>query len=211
MNIVLFGPPGVGKGTQSALLVERLNMLQISTGDLLRKAIAAGSELGKQAKGFMDAGALVPDQLVINLVAQEIKSAGGRSVILDGFPRNVQQAGALSEMVQGLGQKIDRAIFLVIDEALLFKRLTGRRVCEKCGATFNLETQPPKKADQCDRCGSALVQRKDDKAEVIGSRLKAYKDSTLPLHEYFQKKGILAEVDADGPVEEVFSRLRKFV
>ena len=207
MNIVLFGPPGAGKGTQSALLIERKKMRHISTGDLLREAFKNQTPLGIKAKSIMDKGELVPDDVVIGIVEDVMRGLKGQSVIFDGFPRNVAQAGALDELLKRLGTKIGKAIFLEVPRKDLLRRLTGRRVCTNCGAVYHVDSLPPKKEGICDVCGSQVVQRKDDNETVIGTRLEAYDKSTSPLKGYFGERKILTEVDGVGDTEEVFSRL----
>lgn len=207
MNIILFGPPGAGKGTQSALLVERLRMKHISTGDLFREAMKNQTPLGVKAKSFVDAGQLVPDEIVIGMVEEVAQKLNGQSFILDGFPRNVPQAEALEVMTGRLGLKIERAVFLEVARDTLMRRLTGRRVCASCGAVYHVDSKPSKKEGICDACGGQVVQRKDDHADVIGTRLEAYDRSTSPLKQYFAKKGMLAEVDGLGAAEEVYGRL----
>lgn len=207
MNIVLFGPPGAGKGTQSALLVERMHMKHISTGDLLREEVKKTSSLGMKAKSFMDKGELVPDDVIIDMVEGVLKGIPGQSIILDGFPRTVPQAKALEVMLSKLGLKIGRALFLEVANETLMRRLTGRRVCNSCGAVFHVDSKPMKKEGVCDVCGGPVVQRKDDHADVIGTRLEAYNKSTSPLKEYFGKIGLLSEVDGLGTTEEVYGRL----
>ncbi len=204
MNIVLFGPPGAGKGTQSALLVERMNMSQISTGDLFRAAIKNKTDLGTKAQGYMDRGELVPDSIVIGMVDEVLAKLDGKSFILDGFPRTEAQAKALEEILEKRSLKIDRAIFLEVPHNDLMARLTGRRVCKNCGAVYHTQTKPSKKEGICDVCGGEVVQRNDDKAEVIGNRLKAYEESTSPLRGYFKRQGNYVEVKGTGSTEEVF-------
>lgn len=208
MNIVLFGPPGAGKGTQSALLVERLQMKHISTGDLLREAVKNQTALGVKAKGFMDAGQLVPDDVVIGMVQEVFQGLRGQSIILDGFPRTVPQASALESMMLGMGLNIGRALFLEVPRETLMRRLTGRRVCGSCGAVYHVDSKPTKKEGVCDLCGAQVVQRKDDFADVIGNRLEAYDKSTAPLKQYFGQKGILSEIDGVGETEAVYGRLK---
>lgn len=207
MNIVLFGPPGAGKGTQSALLVERMRMKHISTGDLLREEVKKATSLGTKAKTFMDKGELVPDDVIIDMVEGVLKGIPGQSIILDGFPRTVPQATALEAMLSKLGLKIGRALFLEVANETLMRRLTGRRVCNSCGAVFHVDSKPTKKDGICDVCGGPVIQRKDDQADVIGTRLEAYKKSTSPLKEYFGKIGLLSEIDGLGTTEEVYGRL----
>lgn len=208
MNLILFGPPGAGKGTQSALLVERLGMRQISTGDLFRSAIKNQTELGKKAKSFIDSGNLVPDSVTIGLVEEELESLGGRSFILDGFPRNVTQAEALGKILQDKSLEISRVIFLEVPMSLLLGRLTGRRVCRVCGAVFHMESKAPKVEGKCDECGGEIYQRADDKEEVIRTRLEAYEASTRPLKDYYRGSQVYVEVDGTGSSEDVFGRIK---
>ncbi len=207
MNIVLFGPPGAGKGTQSALLVERMRMKHISTGDLLREEVKNHTSLGSKAKAFMDKGELVPDDVIIGMVEGVLKGTPGQSVILDGFPRTVPQAVALEKMLATLGLKIGRALFLEVPHEALMRRLTGRRVCNSCGAVFHVDNKPTKRDGVCDVCGGPVVQRKDDQAGVITTRLEAYTKSTSPLKEYFGKVDLFNEVNGVGATEEVYGRL----
>lgn len=211
MNLILFGPPGAGKGTQSALLVERLKMKQISTGDLFRAAIKNQTPLGKEAKGYLDAGKLVPDSVTIGLVEEELGALRGTSFILDGFPRNTAQADALETLLKKLSLKIDRVVFMEVPMALLLGRLTGRRVCRNCAAVYHMESKPPKKEGVCDVCGGEVYQRADDKEEVIRTRLEAYETSTRPLKDYYKAKGsqVYVEVDGTGTSEQVYERLTK--
>lgn len=209
MNIILFGPPGAGKGTQSALLVDKLNMFHISTGDLLRAAIKEQSTLGMEAKAFMDKGELVPDEVVIGLVREKLEGLNGQSFILDGFPRTAAQAESLEQMLQSLDQKIEKALFLEVPRELLMSRLTGRWLCKSCGAVYHMVSHPPKTEGVCDSCGSSeLYQRDDDKAEVIGTRLDAYSKSTLPLVDYYKQAGKYVEVNGVGETEEIFESLK---
>jgi adenylate kinase len=208
LNIILFGPPGAGKGTQSALLVERNKMRHISTGDLFREAVKSKTALGVKAKSFMDAGQLVPDEIVIGMVDEVLVGLKGQSFILDGFPRTTPQAEALERLLDGHQLKIGKAVFLEVPRGDLLARLTGRRVCTACGAVFHKDTKPPKVDGVCDVCGGAVVQRKDDQEEVIRTRLEAYDTSTSPLKKYFNEKGLLAEVKGSGSTEEVYGQLK---
>lgn len=207
MNIILFGPPGAGKGTQSALLVERNKMKHISTGDLFREAVKNQTALGVKAKSYMDAGQLVPDEVVIGMVEEVLQGLKSQSFILDGFPRTVPQAEALEKLLERYEMKIGRAVFLEVPRSALLSRLTGRRVCLSCGAVYHVESKPPKADGICDVCGGQVVQRKDDQEEVISTRLEAYDKSTSPLKAYFADKGSLAEVEGTGTTEEVYDRL----
>jgi adenylate kinase len=209
LNLILFGPPGAGKGTQSAFLIERQKMKQISTGDLFRAAIKQGTPLGKEAKGYLDAGKLVPDSVTIGLVEEELQKLKGQGFILDGFPRNVAQAEALEVLLKKLSLNVDRTVFLEVPMQMLLGRLTGRRVCKNCGAVYHVESKPSKKAGVCDVCGGEVVQRPDDKEEVIRTRLEAYESSTRPLKDYYKAKGPYVEVDGTGTSEDVYGRLVK--
>jgi adenylate kinase len=207
LNIVLFGPPGAGKGTQSALLVERKRMKHISTGDLLRAAMKQGTPLGLQAKALVDAGKLVPDDVMIGIVEEVLKGLKGQNFILDGFPRTVPQAQALETLLKRYGMTIGKALFLEVPRRDLMRRLTGRRVCQSCGATYHVDAKPPKKDGICDNCGGAVVQRKDDHEDVIGTRLEAYDKSTSPVKAYYAGLGCLSEIEGVGETEEVYGRL----
>ena len=208
MNILLFGPPGAGKGTQSALLVEKNKMRHLSTGDMFRAAIKNETPLGVEAKKYLNQGQLVPDSVTIGMVREECAKLNGAPFILDGFPRNVTQAEALEVLLKDLNLKIDRAIFLDVPLDILFGRLTGRRVCKSCGTTYHVKAKPTQKEGICDSCGGAVVQRDDDKESVISNRLNAYEQSTKPLREYYAKKDRLKIVDGLGSSEEVFARLK---
>lgn len=208
MNLVLFGPPGAGKGTQSALLVERLGLKHISTGDLFREAVKNRTALGIKAKSYMDAGQLVPDEVVIGMVEEVLEGLNGQDFILDGFPRTPPQADALEELLLRYGTQIGKAVFLEVPRVSLVQRLTGRRICMSCGAVYHVDSKPTKVPGVCDLCAGEVVQRKDDHAEVIGARLEAYDKSTSPLKAYFAAKGLLAEVDGMGSTEDVYVRLQ---
>jgi adenylate kinase len=211
LNILLFGPPGAGKGTQSALLVERFKMRHLSTGDMFRAAIKNETQLGLEAKKYLKDGKLVPDSVTIGMVEDEFVNLKGASFILDGFPRTVAQAEALEKLIADHGISINRAVFLEVPSALLLGRLTGRRVCVKCGATYHIEVKPSLKPGICDNCGGAVIQREDDKAEVISTRLSAYEQSTKPLKDYYQSKGRLVIVDGTGSTAAVFQRIESVV
>jgi len=208
LNILLFGPPGAGKGTQSDLLKDRMKMLHISTGDLFRSALKNKTTLGLEAQKYIDAGQLVPDSVTIGLVEEVLRDVKGKSFILDGFPRNVAQADALESMLGRLDLKVGKVIFLDVPNEDLVQRLSGRRVCEKCGATYHVDSMPTKVSGVCDRCGGVVIQRADDRQEVIRDRIKVYEDKTQPLKDYYAKKGRLVEVDGRGETEEVFERIK---
>lgn len=209
MNILLFGPPGAGKGTQSALLVERKHMKHVSTGDLFRAAIKNQTRLGIEARKYMDKGQLVPDAITIGMVEEVFMQLNGQSFILDGFPRNVAQGEALENLLKGHELKIDKALFLEVPIEKLMGRLTGRRVCTACGATYHIEASPTKKEGVCDKCGGQVVQRADDKEDVIRTRLMAYEESTKPLKDFYKSAKKLVEIDGLGATEEVYGRLEK--
>lgn len=211
MNLILFGPPGAGKGTQSEILIERFGMQHISTGNLFREAIKKGTPLGQQAKAILDAGNLVPDSVTIGLVEEVLGKLGGKGFILDGFPRNVVQAEALGHMLKKLGLKLDHAIFLNVPLDMLLSRLTGRRVCKSCGAVYHVATKPPKQEGICDSCGGSVIQRPDDQEDVIRNRLETYEANTRPLKDYYKAGGPFVEVDGTGSTDEVFGRLSKAV
>lgn len=212
MNILLFGPPGAGKGTQSAFLVEDLKMKHISTGDMLRAAIKNKTKLGLEAQGFINAGNLVPDDVVIGMVEEVFGELGGKSFILDGFPRTTPQAQALDQLLVKTGKELKKAVFLVVPHDVLISRLSGRRVCKNCGATYHVDAKPPKQAGICDNCGkNEIYQREDDKAEAISTRLETYDKNTRPLKDFYQKQGRLLEVDGTGDVTAVYDRIKKVI
>ncbi|MBX2995841.1 MAG: adenylate kinase [Bdellovibrionaceae bacterium] len=211
MNIVLFGAPGAGKGTQSTLLVERLGYHQISTGDLFRHAIKNKTELGRQAQGFMDRGELVPDSIVIGMVDEVLENLKDHHFILDGFPRTRAQAEALGKILQSRGLRLEKAIFLEVPKEELLQRLTGRRVCQSCGAVYHIQSKPTRKDGICDLCGGAVIQRNDDKEDVIATRLRTYEENTFPLRGYYKEMGNYAEVDGSRPTEAVFESLKSLL
>jgi adenylate kinase len=208
-SILLFGPPGAGKGTQSELLKNKLGMLHISTGDLFRQAMKNNTPLGVQAKGYLDKGQLVPDSVTIEMVREVLKGVGEKNFILDGFPRNVKQAEVLEEMLAESGLKLSHAIFLNVPDEDLVDRLSGRRVCQGCGTTYHIKNMPPQKDGICDKCGKAVVQRSDDKIDVIRDRLKVYNDNTRPLIQFYKDKGQYLEVDGTADSEEVYAKITK--
>lgn len=209
MNIVIFGAPGAGKGTQSAELVAKLGMFHISTGDLFRAAFKNETELGKKAKEYVNRGSLVPDDITIKMVEEVFENIGEKDFILDGFPRNTAQAEALGEMLSKIHKSVDKAVFLHVPREQLMSRLTGRRLCKDCGAVYHMQAKLPKQAGKCDACqGANLYQRDDDKKDVIANRLEAYDANTAPLIEYYKKAGKYVEVDGVGDTGEIFSRLK---
>ena len=203
MNIIFLGPPGAGKGTQAQRICAALNIPQISTGDILRRAMKEGTETGLKAKSYIDAGQLVPDEVIIDIVKERLAMEDCKGgYILDGFPRTVPQAEALDTFA-----KIDSVIELAVDDQVLVNRLSGRRVCVKCGATYHLSMLNG--ATTCAACGEELIQRNDDKAETVLNRLKVYHDQTAPLIGYYEKKGLLRKVDGDQGVDSTFEAIMK--
>jgi len=206
MRIVLLGAPGSGKGTQAQRLRDERGIPQVSSGDLLRDAVARGTELGKRAKTAMDAGELVSDEIVLGLIRERLsRPDAAAGFILDGYPRNVAQAGELDRLLADIGQPIDAVVLMDIDQAVLIRRLTGRRTCPQCGKVFNIYTSPSTRGDHCDNPdGALLVQRPDDREDVIENRLRVYANHTRPLIDHYRQRGLLKVVAADGPVERVY-------
>jgi adenylate kinase len=214
MRIVLLGAPGSGKGTQSQLLVQSYRVPQISTGDLLREAVAAGTALGRRAKSAMDAGKLVDDDTVLGMIRERLgQPDAANGFILDGFPRNIAQADALQSVLRDLGKPLEAVVLLNVDLGILFKRLTGRRKCEECGQVFNVFTSPPDAAQHLAATGHypRLVQRPDDREDVISKRLEVYDAQTKPLIQYYTTAGLLRVVDADADVDAVFASIERAV
>jgi len=204
MNIILLGPPGSGKGTQAKLIEERRGIPQISTGDMLRKAVEDKTELGIRAKHYMDSGALVPDELVIMITEERLKAEDCRDgFILDGFPRTVPQAEALDEVLNKMNKKIDNALNIEVKEDDIIRRMSGRRICKGCGASYHIIFNPPNEENICDLCGKELYQRDDDKEETVRNRLKVYKDQTEPLINYYREMGVLRYIDGGRKIEEI--------
>ena len=206
MRIVLLGAPGSGKGTQAKILQSLLGWTQISTGDLLRAAVKAETELGLKAKAAMDAGELVTDEIVIGLTREKIIELKG-GCILDGFPRNISQAEALENVLDELDKPLDEAVLLNIDFDVLLKRLTGRRTCKDCGQMYNVYFSAPTQDGICDNCGGELMHRADDNEETIGNRLKVYQEQTAPLIEFYKSRNKLTTIDALGSLEDVTTRM----
>ena len=208
MRLVFLGAPGVGKGTQAEMVAAKFTIPKISTGDLLRTGVAQKTPLGLEAQQYMTRGELVPDNVVIGLVAEKIGSPEcGKGFILDGFPRTILQADALSGILQEQEVALDRVIYFVIPREEVVRRLSGRRSCSTCSAVYHIDYVPPKQEGRCDECGAALVQRSDDKRETVESRLMVYEEQTSPLIAYYKEKNALAELDGTGPVEQVQERL----
>ncbi len=212
MRLVLLGAPGAGKGTQAKKLIDKYSIPQISTGDILRKAVADGAPLGKEAKGIMDSGGLVSDKIVLGLVQERLKQDDcKKGYILDGFPRNTAQAEALDKMLSDMGAPLTVALSVDVDKDVLMKRLTGRRTCKNCQQMYNIYFSAPKKGDTCDKCSGPLFQRDDDKEETIKKRLDVYDTQTAPLFDYYGKKGILKSVKGTGSIHDIFNEVCKIL
>ncbi|HDJ29490.1 MAG TPA: adenylate kinase [Candidatus Acetothermia bacterium] len=203
-KIILLGPPGAGKGTQAKRIVEKTGLLHLSTGDILRDEVARGTELGKQAKAYMDRGDLVPDELIIGMIRGRIENADG--FILDGFPRTVAQAEALEQITP-----VDVVIDIELERDEVIRRLSSRRVCRNCGKIYNLISNPPKLDGKCDACGGELYQRDDDRPEVIENRYDVYTSSTAPLIEFYRSRGLLVEVDGKADPDAIFARIMEII
>jgi len=209
MRIVLMGMPGVGKGTQAARLRELTGGLHVSTGDILRESVKAGTELGERVRELLDSGALVPDELIGELIADRLARDDARGgFILDGFPRTLEQVTILDGVLERLAVELDGVVELIAPEEEVVRRLSGRRVCPGCGAVFHVDSDPPRSAGVCDGCGSALTQRPDDTPEVIRNRLEVYRRDTLPIAERYRERNLLQQVDASGHPDSVFAVLR---
>jgi adenylate kinase len=203
VRLILLGAPGVGKGTQGALLAERHGLERIATGDILRQAVRDQTELGRKARRYMDAGELVPDHLILEML-RDVLADARHGFVLDGFPRTIQQAESLDRTLAELGEEVDAVVVLEAPDPVLVGRISGRRSCSGCGAVYNVHREPPRHPDVCDRCGGALVQREDDREETVLNRLRVYRRQTEPLIRYYQDAGTRVEVvDGDQPVHEV--------
>ena len=207
MNIVLFGPPGAGKGTQSALMVQKLSLRHISTGALFRQHMQKNTDLGVMAKSYIDKGRLVPDDVTIAILENELAGLQGQGFVLDGFPRNLIQARALKKILHQLSLKIDKALFLEVPYELLEERLSGRQICQGCGRNYHIASRPPKMQGVCDDCEAPIVSRVDDTPEAIRTRFEVYEQSMLPLKEFYQ--GELTPIDGRGEVEHIWARVQK--
>jgi len=207
MNIVLLGPPGSGKGTQAKMIAEKYGVVHISTGDILRENVRNNTPLGVEAKKYMEAGKLVPDSLLIDIIKDRLaKDDVKGGWMLDGYPRTIPQAEAMDEILPSLGQKIDVVLNIDVPDEELVKRVTGRRMC-KCGATYHVQFNPPKVPGKCDACGGELYQRADDTEETVKERLQAYHAQTQPLIDYYDKKGIVVTVLGVGDIKEIFGKI----
>lgn len=206
MNIILMGLPGAGKGTQASKIIKKYPIPHISTGDMFRLAIKNGTELGQAAKSFMDKGELVPDEVTIGIVKERLSQSDAKDgFLLDGFPRTVEQAEALNSIMQELGTKIDRTIYVEVTEEELMNRLTGRRICEVCGTTYHLVFNPPKQEGVCDLDGGKLYQREDDNPETVANRLEVNIQQTTPMLDFYEDQGVLVKVDGSRDIDEVFN------
>ena len=209
LRVIFLGPPGAGKGTQAQALAKEWGVPHVATGDMLREAAAAKTPLGLEAKRHMDAGALVPDDVVIGLVGERLTQPDAKAgVVLDGFPRTVAQAEALDALFARTGLTLDRVIFFDVSRAELLRRLTGRRVCRACGRTYHLVSAPPKVAGKCDVCGGELYQRTDDSEATVGTRLDVYEKQTSPLLDYYRSRNLLATIAGEGSVAQVAEAIR---
>jgi adenylate kinase len=216
VRLVLVGPPGAGKGTQAQFIASHLAIPKVSTGDIFRYNVSAGTGLGRQAKAFMDRGDLVPDEVTVAMVASRLQEDDALSgFLLDGFPRNLPQAETLKKMLADWGLRLDLVLELVVDHDEVIRRLSGRRTCRKCGRVWHVAFDPPSVTGKCDECGGELFQRDDDREETIRHRLEVYEQQTQPLISYYADEGILLGIDATGPVEDVTERallaLRRFI
>ncbi|NLH38825.1 MAG: adenylate kinase [Elusimicrobia bacterium] len=210
MNIILLGYPGSGKGTQAKLLVSNLNYKHLSTGDMFRDEIAKKTQLGEKVKSYINNGKLVPDDVVLEVIESKLKDIGD-NVLFDGFPRTIEQAEGLEILMDRLGRQIEKVFFFDVDENNVIKRIINRRSCPKCQRIYNLITDPPKNADLCDVCGVKVVERDDDKEEVVTKRMQVYKDLTAPLISYYKSQGIFVQIDASKSVEDVYNQVIKHI
>jgi len=208
-RVAFLGPPGAGKGTQARELAQEWRVPHLATGDMLREAVAAGTPLGREAKGYMDQGALVPDDVIIRMMGERLgKADAGRGFILDGFPRTIAQAEALAKLLKDLGQSLDTVVYFEVSEPELLRRLTGRRVCRACGHSYHMTSNPPKRAGVCDECGGELYQRDDDAETTVRKRLDVYQRQTAPLLDYYRQRSLLATVSGEGPLATIRDAIR---
>jgi len=212
MKIIMLGAPGAGKGTQAKMISEKYHLPHISTGDIFRANIRNGTELGKEAKGYMDKGLLVPDELTVRILLDRVAKEDCKSgYILDGFPRNIPQAEVLDKELTRLGDKIDIVIDMEVPDESIINRITGRRACTSCGATYHIVNVPPKKEGVCDKCGEELILRDDDREETVKKRLNIYHEQTQPLIKYYQKKGVLKTFDGTKDMMDVFTEITEIL
>lgn len=205
MRLILLGPPGAGKGTQAAGIVDKYSIPHISTGDIFRKNIKEGTELGKKAKEYMDQGFLVPDDLVVAIVEDRLKDEDcQKGFLLDGFPRTEYQAEALDKVLDNMNNALNKVVNVNVDKEILIERAVGRRICKECGATYHIQFNPPVSLEICDKCGGTLYQRADDNEETVTKRIEVYLQETQPLIDYYKDKGILVTVNGQQPIDKVF-------
>jgi adenylate kinase len=210
MKLIIMGPPGAGKGTQAALIKEEFKLAHISTGDMFRAAIKNSTPLGVEAKKYIDQGNLVPDSVTIGLVKERLQEADCKEgLMLDGFSRTIAQAEALDEILKELDMKLDAVLNIAVDSEVLVDRIVGRRVCKQCGAGYHVTNLKPKKEGICDVCGSELTQRKDDTKETVVTRLEVYTNQTKPLLDYYEKQGLIKEVNGLGEIDVIFGEVKK--
>ncbi|MBE0428929.1 MAG: adenylate kinase [Thermoleophilia bacterium] len=208
LNVILLGPPGAGKGTQAERIRDEFGLPHVSTGDMLREAVAKGTSLGLEAKGYMDAGDLVPDEVVIGIVVERLDEPDCKNgFLLDGFPRSLVQAQELDKALAASGRKIELALAMSVDDEELVQRLTGRRLCRECARPYHTVFKQPAAEDICDECGGELYQRSDDTEETVRNRLRVYRSETEPLIEYYQARGVLARIDGVGHPDEIYKRI----
>lgn len=212
MRLIFIGPPGVGKGTQAKMLTEKHRLPHIATGDILRNAVRQQTPIGLQAKAHMDRGDLVPDKIVVDIVEERLRDADCRDgFALDGFPRTIEQANALEQVLKRMAIGVDHVVCFTTPRQVLIDRISGRRACGSCGSNYHVVNLPPKREGFCDRCGSALIQRKDDTAATVADRLDVYDRQTAPLVRYYRERSLLREIDADGDPREIFRKLEETV
>jgi len=210
LNVILVGPPGAGKGTQAKRLVDGYNLVHLSSGDMLRAERAAGSELGRKVTQYMDSGQLVPDELVTQVVLNRIReelTSGEKGLLLDGFQRTISQAQDLDQTLRGIGERIAAVIDLSLGDETIVERMAGRRSCPQCGRVYHAKANPPADGTHCDACGTAVVQRADDREEVVRNRLEVYRRQTQPLEDYYRQAGLLREIDAEGDIGDIQKKI----
>jgi len=211
-DLILVGPPGCGKGTQGARIAERLGVPRLSTGDLLREAVAQGTELGKQAKPIMESGGLVPDAIVLGMVRERAATdACARGMLLDGFPRTIAQAEGLDAILSDLSRQVDRVVDIRVSDEEIVSRLSGRLSCPGCGEVFHAKARPPAEGGRCTKCGAIVIQRADDTEEAVRKRLEVYRAQTAPLIEFYKRRGVLMTVDGEGEISQVERRVESAI